>query len=65
MAVICLVIIAVISCVVCLALAELHTCVLVANKVKKSAAVGNFHIGRLMIFNVSEADGALRIVSLL
>lgn len=50
MALISLVIIAVISCVICSALAESHTCVSVANEVRRSVAAGYFHLGLLMCF---------------
>lgn len=44
MALISFVIITVISCVICSSPAELHTCVLVANEVKRSVAAGYFHL---------------------
>lgn len=65
MALISLVIIALISCVIYSAPAESYTCVLVVNELRRSAAAGYFHLGLLMFFYVSEADGALCFVSLL
>lgn len=60
-----LVIIALISCVIYLAPAGVHVCVLVANEVRGSVAAGYFHLDLAMCFFVHEADGALSFVSML